>query len=469
MKTNRRDFIRLTGLAGAGLAGAGLIGYAGQARDKSPFRQSHDQKFNMSGYAAPKLETVRIGLIGVGSRGFGALRRHVRIEGIRITALSDIDPARASRGREFVRDHGHDPVVYSGGENDWKKLCESDDVDLVYICTPWALHATQAVYAMENDKHAATEIPAAQTMDECWQLVETSERTRKHCIMLENVCYDFFEMMTLNMARQGFLGELIHGEGAYIHQLLEANFSKTGYSNMWRLEENSNRDGSLYPMHGLGPICQLMDVNYGDRMDYLVSVSSNDFMMGRKAEELASEDDFWHKYVGRDYCGNMNTTVIRTSKGRSIMVQYDITSPRPYSRIHLISGTKAIARKYPLPARIATSHQGWVSDEEMKALEEKYSPEITRRVGEMARQVGGHGGMDTLMDWRLVDCLRNGLPLDMNVYDAASWSSVIPLSEWSVANRSGSVDVPDFTGGSWQTNKPLMDINLDRGGTTKLI
>jgi hypothetical protein len=469
MKTNRRDFLKLTGLAGVGLTGAGLAGFAGQSRDKAPFRQSHDQKFNMSGYAAPKLETVRIGLIGVGSRGFGALRRHVRIEGVKITALSDVDPARASRGREFVRDHGHDPVIYSGGENDWKKLCESGDVDLVYICTPWHLHATQSVYAMENDKHAATEIPAAQTMDECWQLVETSERTRKHCIMLENVCYDFFEMMTLNMARQGFLGELIHGEGAYIHELLDANFSKTGYSNMWRLEENSNRNGSLYPMHGLGPICQLMDVNYGDRMDYLVSVSSNDFMMGRKAKELASEDDFWHKYVGRDYRGNINTTVIRTSKGRSIMVQHDVTSPRPYSRIHLISGTKGIAQKYPLPARIATSHRGWVSDEEMKALEAKYSPEITRRVGEMARKVGGHGGMDTLMDWRMVDCLRNGLPLDMNVYDAASWSSVIPLSEWSVANRAGSVDVPDFTGGSWQTNKPLMDINLEKGGTTRLI
>jgi hypothetical protein len=469
METNRRDFLKLTGLAGVGLTGAGLAGFAGQSRDKAPFRQSHDQKFNMSGYAAPKLETVRIGLIGVGSRGFGALRRHVRIEGVKITALSDVDPARASRGREFVRDHGHDPVIYSGGENDWKKLCESGDVDLVYICTPWHLHATQSVYAMENDKHAATEIPAAQTMDECWQLVETSERTRKHCIMLENVCYDFFEMMTLNMARQGFLGELIHGEGAYIHDLLEFNFSKAGYSDMWRLEEISKRNGSLYPMHGLGPICQLMDINYGDRMDYLVSVSSNDFMMGRKAKELASEDDFWHKYAGRDYCGNINTTVIRTSKGRSIMVQYDVTSPRPYSRIHLISGTKGIARKYPLPARIATSHRGWVSDEEMKALEAKYSPEITRRVGEMARKVGGHGGMDTLMDWRMVDCLRNGLPLDMNVYDAASWSSVIPLSEWSVANRAGSVDVPDFTGGSWQTNKPLMDINLEKGGTTRLI
>jgi hypothetical protein len=225
----------------------------------------------------------------------------------------------------------------------------------------------------------------------------------------------------------------------------------------------------LYPMHGLGPICQLMDINYGDRMDYLVSVSSDDFMMGKRAEELAAEDDFWHQYTGRDYRGNMNTTTIKTGRGRTIMVQHDVSSPRPYTRLHLISGTKGIAQKYPAPARIATSHHGWVSGDELKSIQEKYTPEITRRVGEMARSVGGHGGMDTLMDWRLVDCLRNGLPLDMDVYDAASWSSIIPLSEWSVANRSRPADIPDFTGGSWQNNKPGMDIMLDRGGNTRLI
>ncbi len=469
MKTNRRDFIKITGLAGAAITTAGFAGCSGNEQDKAPFRQYRKQNFNMSGYAAPGLDTVRIGIIGIGSRGYGALRRHVRIEGVNITALSDLDPSRVNRGREFVRNYGHDPAVYSGGEDEWKKLCERDDVDLVYICTPWHLHTPQSVYAMVNDKHAATEIPAAQTIEECWQLVETSEDTRKHCIMLENVCYDFFEMVTLNMARQGFFGELIHGEGAYIHDLMDLNFSKTAYSDMWRLEENSGRNGSLYPMHGLGPICQLMDVNYGDKMDFLVSLSSKDFMMGKRAEELAAGDDFWEPYAGRDYRGNMNTTIIRTSIGRSIMVQHDVSSPRPYSRIHLISGTKGIARKYPLPARIATSHRGWLSSDEFKDIEKRYTPEITRRIGEMARQVGGHGGMDTLMDWRIIDCLRNGLPLDMNVYDAASWSSVIPLSEWSVANRSRSVDIPDFTGGSWQSNRPLMDIMLEKGGTTRLI
>ncbi len=474
MKTNRRDFLKLTGLAGAGiagtgLAGAGLAGCSNGQDMNGPFRRTHTQSFNMAGYAAPALDTVRIGLIGIGNRGSGALRRLVRIDGVAITALCDLDPEKVENGSEFIREHGHQPATYTGDEDEWRKLCESDDVDLVYICTPWHLHAPQSVYAMENDKHAATEIPAAQTIEECWQLVETSERTRKHCIMLENVCYDFFEMMTLNMARQGFFGDIVHGEGAYIHDLMDMNFSKTNYADMWRLEENSTRNGNLYPMHGLGSIAQIMDINYGDKMDYLVSVSSNDFMMGRRAEELAEQDDFWEEYTGRDYRGNMNTSIIRTGNGRSIMLQHDVTSPRPYTRIHLVSGTEGTARKYPAPARIATSHQGWVSDEEFRSLEEQYTPEITKLVGEMAREVGGHGGMDTLMDWRLVDCLRNGLPLDMNVYDAAAWSAVIPLSEWSVANRSMPVEFPDFTADSWQTNTPSMDIMLEKGGTTQLI
>ncbi len=459
----------MTGLAGMGIAGAGLTGYTAGSGQKAPFQESYSQIFNMSGYAAPKLDTVRIGVVGIGSRGSGALRRLVRIDGVRITALSDLHSERVNRGTEFVKDYGHEPVGYSGGEEEWKKLCERDDVDLVYICTPWHLHAPQSVYAMENDKHAATEIPAAQTLEECWKLVETSEKTRKHCMMLENVCYDFFEMTTLNMARNGFFGDIIHGEGAYIHELMDRNFSKTAYVNKWRLKENADRNGNLYPMHGLGSIAQIMDINYGDKMGFLVSVSSNDFMMGRRAGELAEEDDFWDKYVSRNYRGNMNTSIIRTANGRTIMLQHDVTSPRPYSRIHLISGTKGIARKYPAPERIATGYGGWLSEEEFKALIEQYTPEITSKVGEMAREVGGHGGMDTLMDWRLVDCLRNGLPLDMSVYDAASWSAIIPLSEWSVANGSMPVEIPDFTDGSWQRNNPLMDIMLEKGGNTQLI
>ncbi|MEX0773627.1 MAG: Gfo/Idh/MocA family oxidoreductase [Balneolales bacterium] len=464
MRNNRRSFLKQFGLAGLGLAGADkLISPV----NNEPFRQTHQQQFNMHGYAAPPLDRVRIGVIGIGSRGSGALRRLRHIEGVEIRALCDLVSEKVDEAIDSLQDSSHNPDRYTGGEDDWKRLCEREDIDLVYITTPWHLHTPQAVYAMENDKHAATEIPAAQTIEECWQLVETSERTRKHCMMLENCCYDFFEMMTLNMMRDGFFGEIIHGEGAYIHDRMGRWFNKE--LSTWRIEENIDRDGNLYPPHGLGPIAQLMDINYGDKMDYMVSVSSNDFMMGPMAEKLSATDDFWQAYAGRDFRGNLNTSVIRTDSGRTIMLQHDTTSPRPYSRIHLISGTQGIARKWPLPARVATSHDGWISEEEFKVLEEKYTPEIFKRVGQMASEVGGHGGMDTLMDWRMIDCLRNGLPLDMDVYDAALWSSIVPLSEWSVANRSNSVNIPDFTSGAWKINERYMDIQLKHGGTTKII
>ena len=271
-------------------------------------------------------------------------------------------------------------------------------------------------------------------------------------MMLENCCYDFFELLTLNMARQGFFGEIVHGEGAYIHNLRDLNFSKKGYAEMWRLKENY-RNGNLYPTHGLGPICQVMNINRGDQMEYLTSMSSNDFQMATMAKELASKDSFYNEFAGKKYRGNMNTTTVRTFKGRTIMIQHDVTSTRPYSRIHLVSGTNGVASKWPDPARISTGHS-WLNEDEMNKLEEKYTPEIVKLIGEMAKKVGGHGGMDFMMDWRLIDCLRNGLPLDQDVYDAALWSAIAPLSEKSVANRSNSVDIPDFTNGAWKQMPP---------------
>ncbi len=467
MSTNRRDFLK-NSLLGAGLLSSGLISCTGAEKSESKLASNYgSQRFNMSGYAAPKLDKVRVGFVGLGMRGPGAVQRYSHIEGVEIVALCDKYDDRVEKAQKILEKQGLPKAKsYSGSEDAWKKMVENPEIDLIYITTPWAYHAPMAIYAMENGKHAATEIPAALTQDEAWQLVETSERTKKHCVMLENCCYDFFELMTLNMARQGYFGEIIHGEGAYIHDLLSLNFNKNGYADMWRLRENM-KQGSLYPMHGLGPICQIMNINRGDKMEYLTSMQSADFQMAKKAEELAAEDDFFTEFAGKSYRGNMNTTVIRTNKGRTIMVQHDVTSPRPYSRIHMVSGTKAFAQKWPSPAKVAKGHS-WLNDDEMKELEEKYTPEIIKRVGEMARKVGGHGGMDFMMDWRLVDCLRNGLPLDMDVYDAALWSSVIPLSRESVNNRSSSVDVPDFTRGAWKTNTPV-ELTLKGGGTTNVV
>lgn len=466
MKNDRREFLRLTGLGSLALLGGSMVSCASTETLLSGV-PTIPQSFNMSGYAAPKIETVRIGFIGLGMRGPGGVTSMAKIAGVEIKGLCDIRPEMVDKVQKMLVGTSHKPDSYSGTEEAYKEMVDRDDIDLIYIATPWALHVPMAVYAMEAGKHVAVEVPAAKTVEECWQLVETSERTKKHCMMLENCCYDFFELLTLNMARQGYFGEVIHGEGAYLHDLLDLNFNKDGYYDMWRLRENQGRNGNLYPTHGLGPICQIMNVNRGDKMEYLSSTSSDDYMMYEKAKELAAKDSFFDEFVTDNYRGNVNTTSIKTTNGRSIMIQHDVTSHRPYSRIHLVQGTKAIARKWPLPGKIAQGHH-WFDKAEMKALEEEYTPEIVKKVGAMAKKIGGHGGMDFMMRWRLIDCLRNGLPLDQDVYDAASWSVITPLSEMSVANNSQAVEIPDFTNGAWKTNAPV-SLSLEGGGTTKVL
>ncbi len=477
MKQSRKDFLKMAGLAGVGITG--MVGststkqeqLSGAGSIQGLENSDYKQQFNMMGYAAPALDQVRIGVIGTGSRGRSNTGRFARIEGVEIRALCDLREEAVQQALEGLKEISTsiNPEIYTGSEDVWREMCDRDDLDLVIINTPWHLHAPQAIYAMDKGKHAATEIPAAQTIEDCWKLVETSERTRKHCFQMTNVCYGSFEMVTLNMARKGFFGQVIHGEGAYIHQLMRQKFSRTQYQDMWRLRENASRNGNLYPHHGLGTVAQIMDINHGDSMDFMVSVSSNDFMMRDKAEELAETDSFFEKFTDSSFRGNMNTSIIRTKRGRTIMLQHDVSSPRPYSRLHLVSGTKAVARTYPEPQISNYEEGGWFSENLFKKVEEQYTPEITRRVGEEARRVGGHGGMDAILAWRLIDCLRNGIPLDMNVYDAALWSAVIPLSEWSVANEGRSVSFPDFTSGHWKTNKPGMDIQLEKGGTTRFL
>jgi hypothetical protein len=395
------------------------------------------------------------------------------IKGLEIRALCDIRKERVEVGQKALMDIGLPAArTYGKTEDDWKKLCTSPDLDLIYIVTPWDLHTPMSVFAMENGKHAAVEVPAAVTIKECWRLVETSERTRKHCMMLENCCYDFFELLTLNMARQGLFGEIVHGEGAYIHWRPTARSPALGpveYSDAWRMQQVQKRAGNMYPTHGLGPICQAMNINRGDRFDYMSSVTCNDFVVGRRYEELAKSTDFFKQFDPKSQIGNVNTSIIRTAKGKTIMLQFAVTVPRVYSRIHLLSGTKGSAQKYPLPGKIALGGS-WLSEEKVDELTKKHSPEIVRRIGTVAKQDAttralAHGGMDLMMDWRLIDCLRNGLPLDQDVYDAALWSSIMPLSDWSVANRSNSIDVPDFTGGSYIRNVPL-DLSLSQGGNT---
>ncbi|MVZ62443.1 Gfo/Idh/MocA family protein [Sphingobacterium humi] len=455
MNNSRRDFLKKAGL----LSSAAIT---------LPALQNEvfaSPNFNMAGFAAPKIDKVKVAIIGLGQRGPGAVDRISYIEGADIVALCDRHPERVTKAQSILTRKGLKEATAYSGEDGWKTMLKNEELDLVYICTPWEYHAPMAIEAMKSGAHAATEVPMGLTVSEIWEVVKTSEATKKHCMMLENCNYGDFEMITLNMVRQGLFGELIHAEGAYIHDLLDLNFSKTGYDRMWRLRENIKMNGNLYPTHGLGPIAHCMNINCGDKMNHLVAMQSNDFMMGDHARQLASTDAFYNEFVGKRFRGNMDITLIKTEKGKTMMIQHDVTSPRPYSRIHLLSGTKAYAQKYPKET-IAFGHEA-VKDAELQKLFDKYAPELIKFIGQQAKQVGGHGGMDFIMDWRLIDCLRNGLPLDQTVYDGASWSAVVPLSVQSVAKNSRTVDIPDFTRGNWKTNKPH-DLTLNGGGNTKI-
>ena len=395
------------------------------------------------------IDTVRVAFIGLGGRGKGAVRRYTYLDGVKIVALCDLVQENLDKSQEILQEAGLPNADSYSGPEDWKKVCEREDVDLVYVCTHWDLHTPIAVYAMEQGKHVASEVPIAISIEECWQLVNTAEKTRRHCMQLENCNYDFFELATLNMVRQGLLGEIVHAEGAYIHDLRQGMYNeKTGYWEMWRLRHNETRNANLYPTHGFGPICHALNIHRGDKMEYLVSVASDQFGMTEFAKKKFGEDS---DYATRDYArGDMNTTLIKTAKGKSMMIQHDVTSPRPYSRIHLLSGTKGFVQKWPIQGiALEPFAHSFMGEEEMEKLLADYEHPITKEVGELAREVGGHGGMDFTMDYRLIHCLRNGLPLDMDVYDAAEWSSIIELSEKSIENQGMPVKIPDFTRGAW--------------------
>lgn len=403
-----------------------------------------DGQENVLKLAVDPIPTVRIGFIGVGNRGGAALRRYVHMEGVEIKAICDLKEELVKRGQSYLQNNNLPPATEYVGEEAWKEVCERDDIDLIYVCTDWLSHTPMAVYAMEKGKHVAIEVPAAVTIEECWQLVNTAEKTRKHCMMLENCCYDFFELTTLNMAQQGVFGELVHGEGAYIHDLRSQLKNLEG----WRVKFYETYTGNPYPTHGLGPICQTMNIHRGDKMDFLVSVSSDQFGISSYLKELYGEEspESRIKYT----LGDMNTTIIRTVKGKTIMVQHDVTSPRPYSRLHTLCGTKGYAQKYPTPliAIEPDSHQ-FLTKEKFDNLMKEYEHPFIKEIGEKAKKVGGHGGMDYIMDYRLIYCLRNGLPLDMDVYDAAEWSCLVELTKISTTNGGHPVKIPDFTRGDW--------------------
>ncbi|MDE6051600.1 MAG: Gfo/Idh/MocA family oxidoreductase, partial [Paramuribaculum sp.] len=356
---------------------------------------------DMVGFAADPIDTVRVGIIGLGMRGASAVDRLIKVPGAKVVAICDIEMPRVEKSLQYFDKAGLPrAAAYGGKEDSWKELVERPDLDLIYIVTDWKNHTPMALYAMEQGKHAAIEVPAAMNLDEIWALINTSERTRRHCMMLENCVYDFFEMNTLNMAQQGLFGEVLHVEGSYIHNLEEF---WPYYWNNWRMDYNREHRGDVYPTHGTGPACQLLDMHRGDRMTTLVAMDTKavnapayiERTTGKAPESFAN--------------GDHTMTMIRTAEGKTLHIQHDVVNPRPYSRMYQLTGTKGFANKYPMegyafePAQLANdevpdhenlSAHGYISDAQRQALTEKYIHPIIKEVGEVAKSVGGHGGMD---------------------------------------------------------------------------
>ncbi|HEX9150883.1 MAG TPA: Gfo/Idh/MocA family oxidoreductase [Flavobacterium sp.] len=412
--------------------------------------------------ATAPLPTVRVAFIGLGMRGPGHVESLINIPGVEIVALCDMLEKNTKSVNEMLVKAGRPKAKeYFGDENAWRKVTALPNVDLVYIATDWKHHANIGVQAMKDGKHVAIEVPAAMTMEEIWDLINTSEKTRKHCMQLENCVYDFFELTTLNMAQQGLFGEILHAEGSYIHNL-EPFWED--YWNNWRLDYNIKHRGDIYATHGMGPACLALNIHRGDKMNYLVSmdtkvVSIPAFIKEKTGKELK---DFKN--------GDHTMTMIRTENGKTIQIQHDVANPRPYSRMYQLTGTKGFANKYPVEgyaldskaigSDIAPKHENltahsFVSEEIKKALMQKYKNPIVIGIEEKAKEVGGHGGMDFILNYRLIHCLQNGLPLDMDVYDLAEWSCLAPLTEKSLDNNSAPVEIPDFTRGGWNKLKGL--------------
>ena len=447
---DRRGFLK----AATVTAAAGLT--AACTTSNNQFTPAKQQGKSVIGLIAPKMDVVRVGFIGVGQRGYGHVKRMSHIEGAEIVAICDNHQEVLDRSAKFLTDNGHkQPALYGNGEYAYREMLGRQDIDIVIISTPWKWHAPMAIESMESGKHAFVEVPLATTVEEMWDIVNTAERTQKNCMMMENVNYGRDELMVLNMVRQGLFGELLHGEAAYIHELrwqMKELETKTG---SWRTGWHAKRNGNLYPTHGLGPVSQYMNINRGDRFDYLTSMSSPALGRALYAQKEFSAD---HQRNQLNYInGDISTTLIKTVQGRTIMVQHDTTTPRPYSRHNLIQGTNGVFAGFP--NRIALEKGGsgnfheW--DYDMQSWYNKYDHPLWVKMGKEAERNGGHGGMDFLMFWRMIYCLRNGEPLDQDVYDGAAWSVISPLSAESLNNRAKSVDIPDFTRGAWQTAEPL--------------
>ena len=413
-------------------------------------------KGNMIGFKTEPIKTVKVGLIGIGNRGktliqmFDYFLDNKKAE---IVALCDLDKTNIDYALNYLkRKQSFIPNTFSNGEHDWQNVAKLEDIDLLLIATPWEWHTKMAILGMENGKHVASEVPIAYTFEDCMKLVETAERTKRHCIMIENCCYNSEELWIMNMIQEGVFGKLTHAECAYNHDLRALLLDETYYKDQWRMKHHTERNGNLYTTHGIGPVSFYMNIGRGDTFKYLTSMSS-------KEENLSAAVKEANQNFPVIKCGDVNTSLIKTENGKSIMLQFDVHTGRPYSRINQLVGTKAVHEGYPSRLYVDGDElefwgHKWLTNEDYLTFSKKYEhPMITKlkKISSSFKQ--GHGGMDFIMIYRLISCLNQGIPLDINVYDSVMWSVISPLSELSVSLDSKPIAFPDFTAGKWKEKR----------------
>jgi predicted dehydrogenase len=413
-------------------------------------------KGNMIGFRSSPIDKVKVGLIGIGNRGKTLIQMFdwlIEREKAEIVALCDLDQKNIDYALNYLaKKQKVIPKTFANGKNDWENLAKLEEVDMLLIATPWEWHTSMALFGMENGKHVASEVPISYTIEDCLKLVQTTERTKKHCIMIENCCYNKEELWIMNMIQEGVFGELTHAECAYNHDLRALLLHDTYYKNQWRMKHHTERNGNFYPTHGIGPVSFYMDIGRGDTFKYLTSMSS-------KEQSLSSAIKKTNSDFPSIKCGDVNTSLIKTENGKSIILQFDVHTGRPYSRINQLIGTKAVHEGYPSRLYIDGEElefwgHRWLSEEDYLSYSKKYEHPMINKLKKISKSFQqGHGGMDFIMIYRLISCLNKGLPLDINVYDSVMWSAITPISELSVSLDSKPIIFPDFTGGNWKEKR----------------
>ncbi|MER7408768.1 MULTISPECIES: Gfo/Idh/MocA family protein [Streptomyces] len=457
---SRRSVLRSAGAAGAGLGigalGTGAAQAATSGAAPAPAQQTAAaapprRGKSMIGVPFEQRSTVRVGIIGLGQRGGSMIDLFLALDGVRVTALCDPVKEKAERAAKKVTDANQPaPALYVKGDHDFEKLVRRGDIDFVYVATPWDWHYEMAAAALKGGKHVGIECPLALELKQLWELVDLSERTRRHCMQLENCAYGQNEMRVLRMAHEGLFGDLLHSAGAYIHDLRELMFDPEYYEGPWRRLWHTRMKGDLYPNHGFGPAANYMDVNRGDRAVRITSFGSPSLGLAAYREENmpAGHESWKETYIKSD----MTISLVQTEKGRVIRLEQNVSNPHPYDRLNILGGTKGVFEDYP--PRIYLEPE--MSGHEWGDFD-KYKDHDHWLWKEHANPPGGHGGMDYIMLFRLMQCMRLGLVPDFDVYDAATWSAPVPLSHASIKAHGTPQEFPDFTRGGWRKKREGID------------